>query len=113
VPQPTCRPDSAYKQWALLPTFDSMVARRTALRDAWNARITRTGYTARTLPVALEDAGAKGILTSTWSAGWGVTKIFNARTKRAPTLDLSCEDYGLVYRLAENRQSPVIQVEAQ
>ncbi|MEP7324394.1 MAG: peptidase M28, partial [Gemmatimonadota bacterium] len=50
---------------------------------------------------------------STWSAGWGVTKIFNARTRRVPTLDLSCEDYGLVYRLAENRQSPVIQVEAQ
>jgi hypothetical protein len=63
--------------------------------------------------VALEDAGARGILTSTWSAGWGVTRIFNARTRKVPTLDLSCEDYGLLYRLAENNQSPVIQVEAQ
>lgn len=113
MPQPTCRPDSAYKQWALTPTFDSMVARRNVARDAWSARITRTGFTTRTLPVALENAGARGVLTSTWSAGWGVTKIFNARTVKVPTLDLSCEDYGLVYRLAENNQSPVIQVEAQ
>jgi carboxypeptidase Q len=82
-------------------------------RDAWTNRITKTGLTTRTLPVALEDAGARGILTSTWSAGWGVTRIFNARTRKVPTLDLSCEDYGLLYRLAENNQSPVIQVEAQ
>jgi hypothetical protein len=33
--------------------------------------------------------------------------------QEVPTLDLSCEDYGLLYRLAENNQSPVIQVEAQ
>lgn len=113
VPQPTCRPDSAYRQWARPETFDSMVARRAAERAAWNERISRTGYTTRTLPVALEAAGARGVLTSTWSGGWGVTRVFNARTHSVPTLDLSCEDYGLLYRLAEHHQSPTIRVEAQ
>jgi carboxypeptidase Q len=30
-----------------------------------------------------------------------------------PTIDLSCEDYGLVWRLAENGQSPVLRLNAQ
>jgi Iap family predicted aminopeptidase len=42
-----------------------------------------------------------------------VDKIFNARTQRVPTIDLSCEDYGLVYRLAENNQGPQLRVDAQ
>ncbi|MGE3525621.1 MAG: M28 family peptidase, partial [Gemmatimonadales bacterium] len=111
--EPTCRPDSATRGFVRAETFDSLIAQRTAARQAWGERISRTGYTTRTLPVALEDAGARGILTSNWSGGYGVTRIFNARTQRVPTLDLGCEDYGLVYRLAENSQSPVIQVEAQ
>ena len=60
----------------------------------------RTGLTGQTLPPALEQAGALGILTNLWSQGWGVDKVFQARTRTIPTVDLSCEDYGLVYRLA-------------
>jgi carboxypeptidase Q len=111
--QPTCRPDSSYKQFATSETFERMQQQRTAARDGWNARLTRTGLSNRELPVRLEQAGARGILTSTWSAGWGVTKVFNARTSTIPTLDLSCEDYSLLFRLAERNQGPVIQVEAQ
>jgi carboxypeptidase Q len=64
------------------------------------------GYTARTLPAALEAAGAAGLLTNGWSRGWGVDKIFSARTTRIPTFDVSCEDYGLLARLAERGQAP-------
>jgi carboxypeptidase Q len=55
----------------------------------------------RTLPVALEKAGAAGIITNNWSAGFGVDKIFSAYTKIVPTVDIALEDYGLLYRLAE------------
>src|SRR5690625_7196879 len=65
------------------------------------------------LSVLLEEAGAAGILTSYWSEGYGVSKIFNARTRKVPTVDLSCEDYGLLFRLADNDQSPKIRVEAE
>lgn len=113
APQPTCRPDSAFRQYALPATFEKLQKERAAAREAWEQRIARTGYTARTLPVALEKAGARGILTSLWSAGWGVTKIFNARTEQVPTFDLSCEDYGLVFRLAERRQGPRLRMNAE
>ena len=110
--QPTCRPDSAFKAFALPSTFEKLQKERAAERTAWDQRIARTGYSARTLPAALEKAGAKGVLTSLWSAGWGVTKIFNARTEQVPTFDLSCEDYGLVYRLTERNQGPRLRMSA-
>jgi carboxypeptidase Q len=109
-PMPTCRPDESFRQFALPATFESMAAARNAARDAWAERLERTGLSARDLPRALEDAGALGVLTSIWPQGWGVTRIFQARTRRVPTLDLSCEDYGLVFRLAERGQGPVLRL---
>ncbi|PYO74514.1 MAG: peptidase M28, partial [Gemmatimonadetes bacterium] len=53
------------------------------------------------------------MIGSFWSQGWGVQKIFHAYTDRAPVLDIACEDYGLLYRLAENKQGPVIEVTAE
>jgi len=111
--QPTCRPDSNWVRWATPESFERIKAERTAGTQAWTARIQKTGYDTRTLPRALEDAGALGVITHLWSQGWGVDKIFNARTMRVPTLDLSCEDYGLVYRLARNNQNPQLRVDAQ
>lgn len=112
-PQPTCRPDASWKEFALPASFEKMRQERAAGQEAWNRRLQATGLNARDLPRRLEEAGAVGILTSNWSAGWGVNKIFQARTERVPTLDLSCEDYGLVFRLTENRQNPVVRVNAQ
>jgi hypothetical protein len=111
-PEPTCRPDSAFRQYALPDTWERMRERRTAERRAWNERQSRTGVPGRELPGRLEAAGARGIITSLWSGGWGVTRIFNARTTTIPTVDLSCEDYGLVYRLTANHQGPRLRVTA-
>ena len=110
--QPTCRPDDNWEKFATPASFAKMKADRAAAATAWTARIGHTGYTTRTLPKALEQAGAAGVLTSLWSAGWGVTKIFQARTERAPSFDLSCEDYGLVYRLTENGQGATLRARA-
>ena len=114
-PEPTCRPDSNFKQWALAESFDRMREQRTAARTKWAARLdsTVTGASARDLPKMLEAAGARGVITSLWSQGWGVEKIFQSRTQRVPTLGLSCEDYGLVARLAERGQGPVLRVQAE
>ncbi|HEU4561887.1 MAG TPA: M20/M25/M40 family metallo-hydrolase [Longimicrobium sp.] len=112
-PQPTCRPDDNWAKYALPESFEAMRAERTAGTQAWAARIRKTGLDVRSLPRALEDAGALAVVTHLWSAGWGVDKIFNARTQRVPTIDLSCEDYGLVYRLAHNNQSPQLRLDAQ
>jgi carboxypeptidase Q len=112
MPQPTCRPDDNWQRWAIPADYDRMRAERAAAVAAWNDRIQRTGSNARDLPVLLEQAGAAGILTSLWAGGWGVDRIFNARTLLVPTVDLSCEDYGLVARLAAHGSRPTLRIDA-
>lgn len=110
--QPTCRPDATWQEFATPASFEAMKAARDSASKAWDARIAKTGLKLRDLHLRLEKAGVAGILTSRWSQGYGVNKIFNAYTRKVPTLDLSCEDYGLVFRLAENNQGPRIRVQA-
>nr|MCU0368707.1 M28 family peptidase [Cyclobacteriaceae bacterium] len=110
--QPTGRPDYNWEEFGTKESFEKMKAMRTAQTDAWNERIKKTGYNSRTLPVALEKAGAVGIVMSNWSRGFGVNKIFSAYTKKIPTVDLSLEDYGLLYRLSESGNTPKISVRA-
>lgn len=110
-PEPTCRPDENWERLATPESFAKMQAERTAARQAF-ARGLQAGGGARALAAAVEAAGAAGVLTSTWSAGWGVNKVFASWTNRIPSLDLSCEDYGLVARLAQNNQGPRIRLDA-
>lgn len=110
--EPTCRTDDNWEEYATGESFERMRAERDTARNRWMQNVQRTGFDSRELPRALERAGAIGVLTSNWPGGWGVTRIFSARTERVPSLGLSCEDYGLVYRLAENGQSPVLELEA-
>ncbi|MBS7563589.1 M20/M25/M40 family metallo-hydrolase [Mucilaginibacter sp. Bleaf8] len=111
--QPTGRPDYNWQEFATKESFDKMKAARTAQTEAWRSRILKTGLNSRTLPVALEKAGAAGIITCNWSAGFGVDKIFSAYTKKVPTLDIALEDYGLLYRLTEAGKKPQIRVHAE
>ena len=108
--QPTGRPDYNWQEFATKESFEKMKKARTAQTEAWRNRISKTGYTTRTLPVALEKAGAVGIITCNWSAGFGVDKIFGGYTKKVPTIDIALEDYGMLYRLTESGDKPQIKV---
>jgi len=110
--QPTGRPDYNWEEFGTKESVEKMKAERTAQTDAWTKRIGKTGYNARTLPLALEKAGAVGIVMSYWSRGFGANKIFGANTKTIPTIDISLEDYGLLYRLTESGKKPKISVRA-
>ena len=109
--QPTGRPDDNWQEFGLKESIDKMKKDRTAQTTAWAARLKKTGYNSHQLPLALEKAGALGILTSNWSAGFGVDKIFAAYTNKIPTVDIALEDYGLLYRLVESGDNPVIKVQ--
>ncbi len=111
--EPTCRTDDNWDEYGVPESIEAMRQAREEARQAWNARVRRTGLSNAELADALASAGAAGILTLRWSRGWGVNKVFSAATERIPTLDLSCEDYGLVYRLSENGQSPKLRLEAE
>ena len=111
-PESTCRPDANWEADAADGSFDRMRAARSAAREAWSARIARTGVDDRALPRHLEDAGAIGVVGARWASGWGVDRIFSASTERVPHIQLSCEDYGLVFRLADAGQGPMLSVSA-
>jgi len=108
--QPTGRPDYNWQEFATKESFEKMKKERTEQQEAWANRIKKTGFTNRTLPLALEKAGAAGIIGSNWSAGFGVDKIFGAYTKKIPTIDIALEDYGLLYRLTASGDNPKISV---
>ena len=80
---------------------------------AWRQNIRNTGYNSRTINQALEEAGAAGILQSRWSRAFGANKIFSANTKDIPVIDLSLEDYGMLYRMAINGDNPQLKVVAE
>ncbi|GHB76360.1 M20/M25/M40 family metallo-hydrolase [Persicitalea jodogahamensis] len=111
--QPTGRPDYNWKEFATEESFDKMKKERDEMTTAWNERLRKSGLGRRELPAALEEAGAVGIISSYWSQGFGANKIFGAYTKKVPTIDLSVEDYGLVYRLVESGDKPMINLVAE
>lgn len=111
--EPTGRPDYNWEEFATEKSFEKMKKERDEQDKAWNANMKNMGYNSRTLPEALEAAGAVGIVASYWSKGFGVNKIFSARTKKIPTVDLELEDYGMLYRLVESGQKPQIHVVAE
>ena len=93
-----------------------MQAERTAAFDAWYAGRRRSGLRGTDKVRRLAEAGALGVVTSLvpppGPQGWGVSKISTTVSDTIPEIGLSCEDYGLVYRLAEHDQGPILRVDA-
>tara|TARA_R110000796_G_scaffold37722_4_gene95285 strand:- start:177425 stop:178978 length:1554 start_codon:yes stop_codon:yes gene_type:complete len=111
--QPTGRPDYNWEEFATKESFEKMKKERDEQTKAWNERIKKTGYSSRNINEAFEKAGAVGIVQSRWSNGFGANKIFSANTEKIPVIDLSLEDYGLLYRMTENGDQPKIKVIAE
>jgi hypothetical protein len=88
-----------------------MTRRQQETRDRWQASIRAAGGP-DAVTTGIEQAGALGVLTGDWSAGWGANKIFDAPTRTIPSVHLSCEDYGLVHRLASRNQGPRLRLDA-
>ena len=109
----TCRPVENWEEWGRPETVQRLEAAQEAAEAAWTARLRATGLGGAELLRRLEAAGAAALLTSNWSQGWGVSKVYSAGTRTVPMINLGCEDYGLVFRLAENEQGPVLRLQAE
>lgn len=108
--QPTGRPDENWEEFATKESFEKMKKNRDSLENAWQQNFRNMGYTSRNINDALEKAGAVGILQSRWSEGFGANKIFSATTEKIPVVDLSLEDYGMLYRMVAHGVAPQLQV---
>ncbi len=104
------RPDKNHEDNATKDGFIKFKKDKDAAAKEWRERLSATKLNAKSLALAIEKAGAAGIIINNWSAGWGVDKIFGANTTKIPTLNLSLEDYGLVYRLAESGNKPMLKI---
>ncbi|MEZ4377111.1 MAG: M20/M25/M40 family metallo-hydrolase [Gemmatimonadales bacterium] len=57
-----------------------------------------------------KTVGVAAMLGNNWSNYPGIDKVFGSPKDQVPTIDVSCEDYGLLYRLAENGQHPRVRL---
>ncbi len=110
APEPMCRAAQELEANARPETIARLDSLRGALRQDWRQRLSALG---RGGLQRLEEAGIAGTLGSRWSGGWGANKVFSTGNQRAVGLDVSCEDYGLLSRLAESGHTPTIRVDAQ
>ena len=111
--EPTCRPAAVWEEYGGQSARAEFEARREASRTAWQTRIDRIGLSPQEIIDALEQAGAAGFLTNLWTGERGTDRIFpltysfrGAMNRRAAAFNLSCEDYGLLFRLTSNGQGP-------
>lgn len=107
------RPDYQMKEFATEEDYQQIKDQRKADEDAYKELIKNTGHSKNELPTVFEDAGAAGIVGSYWTGIMGANRIFGAKTKKIPTIDLSVEDYGLLYRLTQHNKAPKIRVYAE
>ena len=120
---PTCRPE---EEWTAMATPASKARMDTAVvklvRD-WTTRLRNTGYPVTAgnptgnLGMRIEKAGALGVIVSNFanplSEAWGTYTVYDTKNKTALGIAMSCEDYGLLYRLTERNQGPELRVNAE
>ena len=104
----SCRPDRNFDEFGT----PGALARADAAQEAASAdfnrtRVEPTGLTIDEIRARLGESGARGLLQSRWRYD-GTLGVSRSRVRTVPTIDLACEDYGLVYRLADNGQGPVL-----
>ena len=62
----------------------------------------------------MKKAGAVAVFESNWSQYPGIDKVFGSpRNSALPVIDIGCEDYGLLHRLASNAQGPKVRLTAE
>jgi hypothetical protein len=98
-------------QWGAFGTPESrerLERQQDSVTALWRSR----NSAADSLQDRLRAAGAAGVITHGFSGYPGIDKVFGSPRLRVLTLDITCEDYGLLARMAERRQSPRIRVNA-
>ncbi|MDY3318578.1 M20/M25/M40 family metallo-hydrolase [Riemerella anatipestifer] len=111
--EPSGRPDYNWKEYATEESYKKYKEESEKRNKEWAASMKTINYTTRTIQKPIEEAGAVGIVMSTWSGGFGVSRIFNATTSKIPVVDIALEDYGQLYRMVQYGDRPKINLNVQ
>jgi carboxypeptidase Q len=112
-PQPTCRPDPYWERLAAPESREAMERDREARRANWMGRMQAAGVPPQQIAPLLQQAGAVAVLTNNWAESWGTSRVFSGSTGSIPSLEVECEDYSLLARLAEEGQAPRARVDVE
>ncbi len=109
APQLSCRMASQWAEFGTVESRDRLRQEQSALTASFSQRVLAGGGP-RAIQARLKAAGALGALTTNFSQYPGINKVFGSASQEIPTVDVGCEDMGLLYRLAANNQSPKIRL---
>lgn len=115
-PQLSCRMPAQWEEFGTEESQARMKAAQDSVNASWSARmrVLGTGGPATdSLHAALQRAGALGVLSHNWSRYPGIDKIFGSWRQLLPTMDVLCEDYAMLVRMAERGQQPRVRVTAE
>ncbi len=107
------RPDYQLKEFATPETYDKLKKESEEIKKNHQEYLDKIGYNQAQLAEFLEQKGAIAIAISNWTGIMGANRIFDAKTKNIPMIDIEFEDYGLLYRLAKHNKHPKIKVDVQ
>lgn len=105
------RSDYQYKEFATEESYAKITEEKKQAADAWKKSLEFTGFNNNTLPLELEKNGASAVAISYWTGIMGANRIFGAKTKTIPMIDISNEDYGTLYRLAQAGKAPKLTID--
>ncbi|BAH40497.1 MAG TPA: peptidase M28 [Gemmatimonas aurantiaca] len=109
APQLSCRMPGQLAEFGTIETRDRLRQEQSALSASFNQRVLAGGGP-RAIQAKLKAAGVLGALTTNFSQYPGINKVFGSPAQEVPTVDVGCEDMGLLYRLAANNQGPKIRL---
>jgi hypothetical protein len=111
APNPTCRMPAQVREFGTEATIARIDSVR-RLNAAATADRMRPGGNPKVWP---REAGVAAMIGTNWSQYPGINKIFGSPkdADNVPTVDIGCEDYNLLYRLASNGQGPRVRFFAQ
>ncbi len=105
APRISCRTP---QQWQEFGTPEEIARVNDAQRDlqvSWNqTNVAMSG--GRSVWQKLKDAGAIAVFTSQFSNAPGISKVFGSPNQTVPSFAIGCEDYGLLFRMAQAGQAP-------
>jgi carboxypeptidase Q len=115
APQPTCRPTADWTEFATPASRARMDSLRAQVAREWGGPSVRgTGYSVALagggLAKRLDEGGVAGVITSRPTNAIGTRSVFETYNTVSPTLSVSCEDYGLVFRLTERGSNPQLRM---
>jgi hypothetical protein len=101
-PNPSCRMPAQWVEYGQ----PGAAERDSITRAEWTAEYNKRVAAAGGRYDWQKPAGVAGVISTNWSHYPGIDKVFGSAKQQVPTIDVTCEDYNLLFRLAEHGQGP-------